>query len=162
MQSLIILLVSSVMLKTISATEVSLKRTEFLHFACWFKFPNNMVFYTNLCYKQWETAIWLQFNSHVTLATVSSWLRTTHHEKPAKSACKCFALKGTTAQAQYCTLSLQSGGGWPATTILHGLGYWEMGLPDCNRGIPWSVKCWWKDKSGRSKGVFDVTCVLSM
>lgn len=112
MQSLMIIFISSVMLRTISATEVSVKRTRFLHFACWFELPNKMVFYTNLCFKQWETAIWLQFNSHMTLATVCSWLRTTlwnksHHEKPAKSACKCFTLKGTTPVVQYCSLSLQ-------------------------------------------------------
>lgn len=52
-----ILFVSSVMLKTISATEVSVKRTKFLHFACRFEFLNKMVFYTNLCFKQWETTI---------------------------------------------------------------------------------------------------------
>lgn len=102
MQSLMILFVCSVMLKTISSSEVSVKRTKFLHFACWFELPNKMVFYTDLCFKQRETAIWVQFNSHVTLATVSSWLRTTLWTKsPIRSQLRVpVSGKGTTKDSR--------------------------------------------------------------
>lgn len=70
-----------------------------------------MAAYTNLCFDPWETTIQLQFNSHVTLATVS-YLRATlrsgvssSQEKPHEHSC----VLPSGEPPQCCSLSLQGG-----------------------------------------------------
>lgn len=103
-----LLFVSSVILRTNSATEVPVKRTKFLHFIWRFKLPNKMVPYTQIFALSNG-----KLPSDCSLTPMWHWLQSlprgvnSCQEKHPEHVCKCFTPRGTTTLPQCCSLSLQ-------------------------------------------------------
>lgn len=115
MQPSLILVVSSMMLRTNSATEVQVKK------------PSSSISSAGLNsqIKQHPVQTSALSNgklpSNCSLTPTWHWLQSPHswglpcgvsscQEKPPEHVCKCFALRGTTTLPQCCSLSLQGGG----------------------------------------------------